>query len=64
MNGNHLGKDWVYVDKAKVHVSAAKTGTSEHLNATKAPNDPTAKTNFAYLTTDGSNTAPYLKAAP
>lgn len=58
----HLAREWHYIDKTKVYVSAAGTGTKEHLNAKKAPNVLAAKTDFAYLTTDGSNDAPYLKA--
>lgn len=62
MGGNHLSHDWRYIDRTKVFVSGAGTGTPEHLNVKLPPTDPTAKTNFAYLTTDGSADAPYLKA--
>lgn len=62
MGGNHLSHEWRYIDKTKVYVSGAGTGTPEHLNATLPPNDPNAKTEFTYLTTDGSDDAPYLKA--
>lgn len=62
--GNQLSKRPRYIDETKVFVSAAKTGTREHLNSTLPPTDVLAKTRFRYLTTDGSDTGPYLKANP
>lgn len=48
---------------ASVEVSAAGTATKEHLNSKRPPTDAQAKTDFAYLTTDGSpNGSGYLKA--
>lgn len=57
MGGNHLSHDWRYIDAAKVWPSG-----KAHLNATLPVNDPAAGTEFTYLTTDGSDDAPYLKA--
>jgi hypothetical protein len=54
---NHLAKDHVAVDKTKIWVPS----TEEHLNSKHTPDQPQAKTDWAYLTTDGSNDAPYLK---
>ncbi len=68
--GNQLSKRTRYIDETKVFVNAARaghaasSGTREHLNATLPPTDVNAQTKFAYLTTDGSDTAPYLKATP
>ncbi len=62
--GNQLSKRRRYTDETKVFVSAAGTGTREHLNAVRPPTDVLAKTDFTYLTTDGSTDAPYLKSTP
>jgi hypothetical protein len=55
--GNHLAKDHVAVDKTKLWVPSTK----EHLNSEHTPNLALAKTDWAYLTTDGSNDAANLK---
>lgn len=62
--GDHIAKDWVYIDKAKVYVSDGTGNVTDerHLNANRYPNDVNAPTDFAYLTTDGSNDGPYLKS--
>jgi hypothetical protein len=53
----HLVANIVAIDKTKVWVPA----TEEHLNAKHTPDVAAAKTDWAYLTTDGSSDAPYLK---
>jgi hypothetical protein len=55
--GYPLGRSHRYIDPAIVYV-----GTAAHLNAMRLPTDPEAATDFAYLTTDGSPDAPYLRA--
>jgi len=60
---NHLAKDHYYIDKTKVYVNGSGNGDARHLNATLPPTDVNSPTAFAYLTTDGSTTAPYLKAS-
>lgn len=63
--GTQLSKRRNYTpSETKVFVSAVGSGTREHLNAKRAPTDVLAKTDFAYLTTDGSTDAPYLKSTP
>lgn len=66
MGGNQVSKRHRYIDETKVFVPAVTpaNGTREHLNATKLPNDPTAKTEWTYLLTDGSDDGQYLKSAP
>jgi hypothetical protein len=69
---NHLAKDWQYIDKTLVHVSPDGTvdgnddpdmaGDARARNSTLLPNAVGAATDFAYLTTDGSDDAPYLDA--
>lgn len=54
---SHLAKNLVAIDKTKVWVPS----TEEHLNSEHTPDQAAAKTDWAYLTTDGSNDAPYLK---
>lgn len=64
MGGNQLSKNHRYIDATKVFCPAVTpaNGTREHLNATLLPNDPTAKTEWTYLLTDGSDNGLYLKA--
>lgn len=66
MGGNQISKRWRYIDETKVFVSGTlpANGTREHLNSTKQPDDPTAKTEWTYLVTDGSDDGSYLKATP
>ena len=64
MLGNFLAKDHVLIDPTKVYAPASGNGTPEHLNATLPPDDANADTEFSYLTTDGSDDAPYLDASP
>lgn len=59
--GTSLSKDRHYIDATKVWCPAPTTGgTKQHLNSTLPPDDPAAQTEFSYLTTDGSDDAPYL----
>lgn len=60
--GEHLAKDWRYIDPTKVYVDGSGNGTPAHLNSTKAPNDPTAATEWSWLTADGSDDGAFLKA--
>ena len=62
--GDHVAKDWYYIDKTKVYVSD-QTGTitdARHLNSTLPPTDVNAPTEFTYLLTDTSDNGPYLKS--
>jgi hypothetical protein len=54
----------VYIDEDLVFVDASGLPTRAHLQATLPPDDPSAPTEWSYLTTDGSDDAPYLDSTP
>ncbi len=64
--GNHLAKNHWYINPAIVYVSfqpgVGSVGDPRALNSRLKPDQATSPTDFKYLATDGSDTAPYLKA--
>ena len=67
MPGNHVSKKHRLIDPDAVFAPAPGTtpaGGRQHLNSTLPPDDLSAPTEWTYLTTDGSDDGPYLKAAP
>lgn len=71
---SNLARDWVLIDKAATYVSVkapvspatkpVQVGDDRALNTEHTPDDDShAPTDFAYLTVDGSNDAPYIPAS-
>lgn len=50
-------KDWQYAEGVWID------GSKKHLNSTLPINNPSAGSEFSYLSTDGSDSAGYLPAA-
>jgi hypothetical protein len=54
--GNHLAKHYVYIDESSIFVGS----DARYLNAEHTPDLDESATDWAYLTTDDSDDAPYL----
>lgn len=56
--GNHIAKDWVYIDKAYIYIDTDGTATATddgYLNASLLPTDANSNTEWSYLCADGSD---------
>ena len=56
--GTHLGKSWVYIEPTKVFIP-----DKGYLNAVLPITDVNAKTDFSYLSADGTQDGAFLHIA-